>query len=166
MDNLKIALKAADDKKAHDCVALDISGIASFASRFLIVTGDSARQNQAVADEVEKALAEAGRRPEHVEGYRNAEWILLDYGDLVVHIFSRTARTYYDLERLWRDGRRLDVEHLLADPATTATTATTATKATKAEAAARGAKADPAAKEAKGPKAPRTPKAPKTAKQG
>ena len=142
MDTLKIALKAADDKKAHDCVALDISGIASFASRFLIVTGDSARQNQAVADEVEKALAEAGRRPEHVEGYRNAEWILLDYGDLVVHIFSRTARTYYDLERLWRDGRRLDVERLLANPE---------------------AKADSAAK---GPKAPRTSKAPKTAKQG
>ena len=151
MDTLKIALKAADDKKAHDCVALDISGIASFASRFLIVTGDSARQNQAVADEVEKALAEAGRRPEHVEGYRNAEWILLDYGDLVVHIFSRTARTYYDLERLWRDGRRLDVERLLANPEAKATKAT---------------KADPAAREAKGPKAPRTSKAPKTATQG
>ncbi len=151
MDTLKIALKAADDKKAHDCVALDISGIASFASRFLIVTGDSARQNQAVADEVEKALAEAGRRPEHVEGYRNAEWILLDYGDLVVHIFSRTARTYYDLERLWRDGRRLDVERLLANPEAKATKAT---------------RADPAAKGAKGPKAPRAPKAPTTAKQG
>jgi ribosome-associated protein len=117
MDTLKLALKSADDKKAHDCVALDISGIASFASRFLIVTGDSSRQNQAIADEIEKTLAGAGVRPEHVEGYRNAEWILLDYGDLVVHIFSRTARTYYDLERLWRDGRRLDVERLLADPA-------------------------------------------------
>lgn len=163
MDTLKIALKAADDKKAHDCVALDISGIASFASRFLIVTGDSARQNQAVADEVEKALAEAGRRPEHVEGYRNAEWILLDYGDLVVHIFSRTARTYYDLERLWRDGRRLDVEQLLVNPEAKATKATRADAAAKE---AKGAKADPAAKEARGPKAPRPTKAPKTANQG
>ena len=101
-DALKIAAKAADDKKARDLVALDISGIASFASYFLLCTGDSSRQMQAIADEVEKQLKASGLRPSHVEGYRNSEWILLDYLELVVHIFSKTARAYYDLERLWK----------------------------------------------------------------
>lgn len=116
-DALKIALKAADDKKGRDLVALDISEIASFASYFLLCTGDSSRQIQAIADEVEQRLRERGIRPSHVEGYRNAEWILMDYIDLVVHVFSKSARAYYDLERLWRDGRKLDVEDLLREPA-------------------------------------------------
>ena len=112
-DALKIAVNAADDKKAHDLVALDISQIASFASYFLLCTGDSSRQMQAVADEVEKRLKAIGIRPAHVEGYQNSEWILMDYLDLVVHIFSKTARAYYDLERLWRDGKKLDMSQLL-----------------------------------------------------
>lgn len=114
METLRIAANAADDKKASDMIAMDISGIASFADYFLICSGDSSRQNQAIADEIEKRLKEAGQRSSHIEGYRNAEWILMDYGDLVVHIFSRTARVYYDLERLWRDGRKMDVETLVA----------------------------------------------------
>ena len=105
MEILKIAAAAADDKKAHDVAALDISTIASFANWFLICTGDSSRQIQAIADEIEAKLKEVGIRPEHIEGYRNAEWVLLDYSDLVVHIFSKTARAYYDLERLWRDAK-------------------------------------------------------------
>ncbi len=109
-DALKIAVNAADDKKAHDLVALDISRIASFANYFLICTGDSSRQMQAIADEVEKRLKAFGIRPSHVEGYQNSEWILLDYADLVIHIFSKNARIYYDLERLWRDGKKLDTE--------------------------------------------------------
>jgi len=112
-DALKIALNAADDKKAHDLVVLDISEIASFASYFLLCTGDSSRQIQTIADEVEQRLRTFGIRPSHVEGYRNAEWILMDYMDLVVHIFSKNARAYYDLERLWRDAKKLDVEALL-----------------------------------------------------
>jgi len=112
-DALKIAVNAADDKKAHDLVALDISQIASFASYFLLCTGDSSRQMQAIADEVEKRLKAIGIRPSHVEGYQNSEWILIDYLDLVVHIFSKTARAYYDLERLWRDGKKLDLSRLL-----------------------------------------------------
>jgi ribosome-associated protein len=114
-DALRIALKAADDKKAHDLVALDISGIASFADHFILCTGDSSRQTQAIADEVEQRLQACGIRPSHVEGYQNAEWILMDYVDLVVHIFSKNARTYYDLERLWRDGKKLDAEGLLRE---------------------------------------------------
>jgi ribosome-associated protein len=107
---LKIAVNAADDKKAHDLVILDISQIASFANHFLICTGDSSRQMQAIADEVEKRLKAEGVRHAHVEGYQNSEWILMDYGDLVIHIFSRNARVYYDLERLWRDSKRVDAE--------------------------------------------------------
>jgi ribosome-associated protein len=112
-DALKIAVNAADDKKAHDLVVLDISGIASFASYFLLCTGDSSRQMQAIADEVEKRLKAIGIRPSHVEGYRNSEWILMDYLDLVIHIFSKTARAYYDLERLWRDGKQMDISRFL-----------------------------------------------------
>lgn len=108
IDALKIAVNAADEKKAYDLVALDISGIASFASYFLFCTGDSSRQMQAIADEIEQQLKDFGIRPSHVEGYQNAEWILMDYMDLVIHIFSKSARAYYDLERLWRDGKKLD----------------------------------------------------------
>jgi ribosome-associated protein len=114
-DVLRIALRAVDDKKASDMVVLDITSIASFANYFLICSGDSSRQIQAIADEVEQKLRAHGLRPTHIEGYRNAEWILMDYIDLVVHIFSRKARAYYDLERLWRDGKRLDTQKLLAE---------------------------------------------------
>ncbi len=107
-DELKIALKAVETKKALDISILDISEIASFANYFLICSGDSSRQIQAIADEVEAKLKSGGFRPNHIEGYRNAEWVLLDYVDLVVHVFSRKARAYYDLERLWRDAKRMD----------------------------------------------------------
>jgi ribosome-associated protein len=110
---LKIALNAADSKKASDIVAMDITEIATFTNYFLICTGDSSRQMHAIADEVEKQLAAIGIRPSHVEGYQNAEWILMDYVDLVVHIFSKNARAYYDLERLWMDGKELDTSNLI-----------------------------------------------------
>jgi ribosome-associated protein len=118
IDALKIAVNAADDKKARDIVALDISEIASFANYFVFCTGDSSRQMQAIADEVEQRLRASGIRPSHVEGYQNAEWILMDYIDLVVHIFSKNARTYYDLERLWRDGKILDTDAMIQANAT------------------------------------------------
>jgi ribosome-associated protein len=111
---LKIAVKAADDKKAVDLVAMDISTVASFADYFLLCSGDSSRQVHAIADEVEMKLRAKGHRPAHVEGYSNAEWILLDYVDLVIHVFSKKARAYYDLERLWRDAKTLDVAKLLS----------------------------------------------------
>jgi ribosome-associated protein len=112
-DVLKTALKALDDKKAVDVVALDVARISSFTNYFLICSGDSSRQIQAIADEVEEKLRAIGFRPSHIEGYNNAEWVLMDYLDLVVHIFSKKARNYYDLERLWRDGKYLDVPKLL-----------------------------------------------------
>lgn len=106
---LKIAIKAVDDKKGIDIVALDISSIANFADCFLLCSGDSQRQIRAIADEVEEKLSAQGFRPAHVEGYNNAEWILLDYLNLVVHVFSKQARAYYDLERLWRDAKTIDI---------------------------------------------------------
>lgn len=115
-DALTIALKAVDDKKAADIVVLDISSVATFANYFLICSGDSSRQIHAIVDEVEQKLEAIGLRPTHVEGYQHAEWVLMDYIDLVVHVFSKGARAYYDLERLWRDGKKLDVEKLLASP--------------------------------------------------
>jgi len=110
---LRIAVNAADDKKANDLVILDVSKVTSFANYFLLCTGDSSRQMQAIADEVEKQLREAGIRPSHVEGYQNSEWILLDCMDLVVHIFSKNARAFYDLERLWRDAQKMDASLLI-----------------------------------------------------
>ncbi len=117
---LKIAVKAVDDKKAMDIVALDISSVASFADCFLLCSGDSQRQIQAIADEVEQQMSAQGFRPAHIEGYNNAEWILLDYLDLVVHVFSKQARAYYDLERLWRDAKTIDISKLLEPPETVA----------------------------------------------
>jgi ribosome-associated protein len=112
-DTLKIALNAVDDKKALDIVVLDISAVATFANYFILCSGDSTRQIQAIVDEVEQKLRAFGLRPTHIEGYRNGEWVLMDYVDLVVHVFSKHARAYYDLERLWRDGKFLEVDKLL-----------------------------------------------------
>ncbi len=122
-DALRKALNAVDDKKAADIVVLDISGVATFANYFLLCTGDSSRQIQAIVDEVEQKLEAIGLRPSHIEGYQHAEWVLMDYIDVVVHVFSKSARAYYDLERLWRDAKKLDVEQLLEAPARTASRA-------------------------------------------
>jgi ribosome-associated protein len=113
------ALRAADDKKALDLVLLDVSEVASFTEYFLIATGTNARQVQAISDEVVERLKKGGRRPARVEGYRGAEWVLLDYGDFVFHVFEEKARRFYDLERLWRDAGRLPLP-----PGITATPAT------------------------------------------
>jgi ribosome-associated protein len=101
------ALRAADDKKALDLVVLDVGEVASFTDYFLITSGTNARQVQAISDEVVERLKKVGRRPARVEGYRGAEWVLLDYGDFVFHIFEEKARRFYDLERLWRDAGRV-----------------------------------------------------------
>lgn len=106
---LRIAVEATRDKKALDIVVLDLRGLASFTDYFLIATGGSHRQLVTVADEIEEKLKEAHRRPSHVEGYPRGDWILMDYVDFVVHIFTPVSRSYYDLERLWGDAKRLAV---------------------------------------------------------
>ena len=103
-------MRAAESKKATDIKVLDLSGITSFADYFVICTGANQRQIQAVSDEVYLQLKEQAQElPLSLEGYNQAEWVLADYGDLLVHIFSLKAREYYDLERLWRSAKTVEI---------------------------------------------------------
>jgi ribosome-associated protein len=103
-------VRAAESKKATDIRVLDLTGITSFADYFVICTGANQRQVQAIGDEVNLQMKrQAGELPLSVEGYTQAEWLLADYGDLLVHVFSPKARQYYDLERLWRSARTVEI---------------------------------------------------------
>jgi ribosome-associated protein len=105
-----VAVRAAESKKATDIKVLDLTGITSFADFFVICTGANQRQIQAISDEVAVQLKQqAGELPISMEGYNQAEWILADYGDLLIHIFSPKAREYYDLERLWRSAKTVAI---------------------------------------------------------
>jgi ribosome-associated protein len=103
-----VAVRAAESKKASDIKVLDLTGITSFTDYFVICTGANSRQVQAISDEVNLQLKQQrGELPLSVEGYNQAEWILADYGDFLVHIFSPKSREYYDLERLWRNAKKV-----------------------------------------------------------
>ena len=106
---LRRAVEAAQDKKASGILVLDMTGLASFTDYFLICSGSSHRQLESIADAIESSLRELETKPAHVEGYPKGDWILMDYIDFVVHIFTPTSRRYYDLERLWGDAQKLDV---------------------------------------------------------
>jgi ribosome-associated protein len=110
---LKVALRAAQAKKATAVTILDLRKTGAFTDYFLTCTGGNPRQVQAIADAVEQALKDQRVRPTHVEGYERAEWILLDYFDFIVHVFSPQARQFYGLERLWGNA----VRHEIADDA-------------------------------------------------
>jgi ribosome-associated protein len=102
------ALHAAADKKAAGLIVLDLRAVASFTDYFVIASGTNVRQVQAVADAVvERVRDEHRSKPARVEGYNTAEWVLLDYGDFILHVFEEKARRFYDLERLWRDAARV-----------------------------------------------------------
>lgn len=103
------AVEAARDKKARAILLLELKEVADFTDYFLICSGASSRQVQTLSDEIERRLGLRGLRPSHVEGYNHAEWVLMDYMDFVVHIFSEQARGFYDLERLWRTARRVPI---------------------------------------------------------
>ena len=106
--SVRLAIETSLAKKAEGLCVLDLRELTSFTDFFLVMNGTSSRQNAAVAEAVEAALKPAGLRPLSVEGRESAEWILLDYGSLVVHVFSRAARDRYSLEKLWGDAPRLD----------------------------------------------------------
>ena len=109
-ENVKLALTCASEKKAFNLVALDLREVASFTEFFIIASGANQRQVQAIADEIEDQLkAQLKSRPVRTEGYSTADWLLMDYGDFIVHIFEQKAREFYDLERLWRDARKVDL---------------------------------------------------------
>jgi ribosome-associated protein len=101
------AVEAARDKKAQAMVLLHIGEVTSFTDYFLICSGASSRQVQSICDEIERRLLLLGLRAAHIEGYNHAEWVLMDYGDFVVHVFSVRARSFYDLERLWKTAPRV-----------------------------------------------------------
>ena len=106
---VRLAAQAALDKKAGDLVLLDVRDRTSLADFFLIASGTNQRQLVAVCDEIQGRLRGEGIRPGHVEGYPRQEWILLDYSAFVVHVFTEAHRSYYDLERLWGDARRIEL---------------------------------------------------------
>ena len=103
------ALRAASDKKALDIVVLDLREVASFTDYFIITSGTNVRQVQAIADEVVEQLKKQGTKALRVEGYNTAEWVLVDYGDFIIHVFEDKARRFYDLERLWRDAKQISL---------------------------------------------------------
>ena len=107
------AIQACLDKKAEELSILEMEkGSGAFTDYFVLCSGTNPRQIQAIADEVELRLKSAGLRPTHVEGYNQAEWVLIDYVDFVVHVFSEKARKFYDLERLWKTARKLEPSDL------------------------------------------------------
>ncbi len=107
--DLTAAIEAARDKKATELVVLDLKKTGAFTDYFLICTGANPRQVHAIADAIEQALKAKQVRPAHLEGYQRAEWILVDYFDFIVHVFSPSARSFYGLERLWGNATRIDL---------------------------------------------------------
>lgn len=108
----KIAFQALEDKKAEDVRIIDISGVSVLADYFIIANGTNENQVKALVDNVQEELYKAGYEAKQVEGYRSGSWILLDYGDIIVHVFSKEDRLFYDLERIWRDGKEVDASRL------------------------------------------------------
>ena len=106
------AILALEDKKADDIRVIDISKVSVIADYFIIANGNNVSQIQAMADEVEEKLYKAGCPLKQKEGYANANWVLLDFGDIIIHIFDKENRLFYDLERIWRDGVLIDPDEL------------------------------------------------------
>ena len=111
-DLAKLAISALEDKKAEDIKVIDISEVSVIADYFLIAGGNNRSQIQALSDAVEEKLGKAGSPVRQIEGYDTANWILMDFGDVIVHIFDKENRLLYDLERIWRDGRQIDASSL------------------------------------------------------
>ena len=112
MAKLALAIEALEDKKAEDIRVIDISQVSVIADYFIIADGENQRQLAAMQDAVDEALYKAGVSVKQVEGNNKSTWILMDYGDIIVHIFSKEDRLFYDLERIWRDGNVLDPKDL------------------------------------------------------
>ena len=108
----KIAVEALEDRKAEDVKVIDIREISPIADYFIIANGTNQNQIQAMRDAADEALYKADLTVKQVEGNQNSTWILMDYGDIIIHIFSKEDRLFYDLERVWRDGKEIDVKEL------------------------------------------------------
>lgn len=115
LDMTKTAVAALEEKKGEDIRIIDIRDISPIADYFILANGGNRNQVQAMADEVEEQMQKMGHALKQVEGYSTANWILMDYSDIVVHIFDRESRSFYDLERIWRDGNHMDADELKAN---------------------------------------------------
>ncbi len=114
IDNrISVIVKAGDDKKAFDIKVIDVKDLSSVADYFVIMSGSSTRQVVGIGEEIEYQMTKTGINPLSKEGYRTGTWVLLDYGDIVVHVFQKDEREFYDLEKLWKDGKSVDIEDLL-----------------------------------------------------
>ena len=114
-DSVKMALIAAEaleEKKGNEVTIINIEKVSTIADYFIIAGGANRNQIQAMMDETEEKLGRAGYEPKHIEGRNSSGWILMDYGDIVIHIFDEENRLFYDLERIWRDGEKVTVENL------------------------------------------------------
>ena len=109
---VRIACKALDDKKAKDIKIIDIHEVSVIADYFVIASGSNQNQVQAMVDNVQEELFKAGYEMKQMEGYREGNWILLDFGDIIIHIFDKENRLFYDLERIWKDGKEVSIEEL------------------------------------------------------
>jgi ribosome-associated protein len=126
---ITMALVACEDKKAEQITVLEMDqNSGAFTDYFLICSGSNPRQVQAISDEVELRLKRAGFYPNNIEGHRQAEWVLIDYVDFVVHVFSEAARKYYDLERLWKSAKKIEPADFMAKPRKRATAPTRSKK--------------------------------------
>lgn len=105
---VQLAVKALEEKKGEDIRVIDIHGVSILADYFIIASGSNSSQVQAMSDSVEEELYKAGHECRQVEGYKTANWILLDFNDIIVHVFSKEDRLFYDLERIWRDGKVIE----------------------------------------------------------
>ena len=111
----RMACEALEDKKALEVKIINIEKVSTLADYFIIASGSNRNQVQAMADNVEEILGRAQIEPKQIEGTRNSSWILMDYGDLIIHVFDEENRLFYDLERIWRDGKVLEMEEFLAE---------------------------------------------------
>ena len=105
----RLAIQAWEDKKGNDIRVIDIQDVSIIADYFIIASGNNRNQVQTMADNAEEVLGRAGFEPRQLEGYGTASWILMDYNDIIIHIFSEEDRLFYDLERIWRDGKSVDI---------------------------------------------------------
>lgn len=111
-DMAKLVIKALEDKKAEDIRIIDISEVSVLADYFIIANGTNKSQIQALADNVQETLGRAGYEMKQVEGYSTANWILMDFGDVIIHVFDKENRLFYNLERIWRDGKAVEMTEL------------------------------------------------------
>ncbi len=109
LDIVKVAKAALEDRKAEDISVIDIREISTIADYFVIATGSNQNQLNAMSDSVEEELGKLGVNLRHVEGTRSSTWILMDYRDVIIHLFSREDREFYDIERIWTDGKKIEV---------------------------------------------------------